>query len=205
MYKRKAAYFDSQIQAPWAAEEYGPEEMRKLDRIFAETGPLDDLAILEPGCGTGRLTEILAEKVGAKGHIVALDISPKMVEAARHRVASRQNVEVHLAEVDAFPLEKSGFDLVLCHQVFPHVEDKEKALKILVRALKPGGRFIIFHFMNLSKINDLHRKAGTAVENDMMPGAEEMEHLFEVAGLKMEFLKDDAQGYFVSATRIYRV
>ncbi|MEA2074545.1 MAG: class I SAM-dependent methyltransferase [Euryarchaeota archaeon] len=203
MYKRKAAYFDSQVQAPWADEEYGPDEMDKLDRLFAETGPLDGLAILEPGCGTGRLTEILTRKVGANGHIVALDISPKMVKTARRRVASRQNVEVHLAEVEAFPLQESGFDLVLCHQVFPHFEDKEKALKILVSALKPGGKFIIFHFMNLSQINDLHRKAGTAVENDMMPGAEEMKHLFEVPGLKMEFLKDDAQGYFVSAKRFY--
>ncbi|MDI6811601.1 MAG: class I SAM-dependent methyltransferase [archaeon] len=177
--------------------------MGKLDRLFAETGPLEGLAILEPGCGTGRLTEILATKVGTKGHIVALDISPKMVETARRRMASRQNVEVHLAEVEAFPLQDGGFDLVLCHQVFPHFEDKEKALKILVRALKPGGRFIIFHFMNLSQINDLHRKAGTAVENDMMPMAEEMKHLFEVAGLKMEFLKDDSQGYIVSAKRFY--
>lgn len=134
---------------------------------------------------------------------MALDISPKMVETARRRIASRQNVEVHLAEVEAFPLEKSGFDLVLCHQVFPHFEDKEKVLKILARALKPDGRFIIFHFINLSQINDRHRKAGTAVENDMMPVAEEMEHLLEVAGLKMEFLKDDAHGYFVSAKRLY--
>lgn len=55
--------------------------------------------------------------------------------------------------------------------------------------------------MNLSQINDLHRKAGTAVEHDLMPLAEEMKHLFEVAGLKMGFLKDDAQGYFVSAAR----
>jgi hypothetical protein len=41
MYKRKAAYFDSQVQTPWAAEEYKPEEMHKLDRLFAETAPLD--------------------------------------------------------------------------------------------------------------------------------------------------------------------
>ena len=203
MYKRMLFRDRRPLMGNWEDEEYGPDEMDKLDRLFAETGPLDGLAILEPGCGTGRLTEILARKVGANGHIVALDISPKMVKTARRRVASRQNVEVHLAEVEAFPLQESGFDLVLCHQVFPHFEDKEKALKILVSALKPGGKFIIFHFMNLSQINDLHRKAGTAVENDMMLGAEEMEHLLEVPGLKMEFLKDDAQGYFVSAKRFY--
>jgi demethylmenaquinone methyltransferase/2-methoxy-6-polyprenyl-1,4-benzoquinol methylase len=126
MYKRKAAYFDSQVQAPWADEEYGLDEMDKLDRLFAETGPLDGLVILEPGCGTSRLTEILARKVGANGHIVALDISPKMVETARRRVASRQNVEVHLAEVEAFSLQESGFDLVLCHQVFPILKTRKK-------------------------------------------------------------------------------
>ena len=77
MYKRKAAYFDSQVQAPWASEEYGPAEKCKLDRLFAETGPLDGLAILEPGCGTSRLTEILAGKVGGRGSIVPLTSAQK--------------------------------------------------------------------------------------------------------------------------------
>lgn len=45
MYEHKAAYFYSQVRAPWAAKEYGPEEKRKLDRLFAENGPLEGLAI----------------------------------------------------------------------------------------------------------------------------------------------------------------
>lgn len=72
--------------------------------------------------------------------------------------------------------------MILCHQGFPHFEDEEKALKILVRALKPSVQFIISPFINLSQINDRHRKAGTAVANDMMPIAEEMVQFFEVAG-----------------------
>jgi len=61
MYEAKAAYFDASVKAPWAAAEYGPEEITKLDRLVAHIGPLRGLKVLEPGCGTGRLTEILSD------------------------------------------------------------------------------------------------------------------------------------------------
>jgi len=199
LYERKAFYFDSQVEAPWAAQDYGPEERAKLGRLFAQIKSLEGLAVLEPGCGTGRLTEILSDHVGPNGRVIALDISSKMVEAARLRVDDRQNVEVRLSEVETFPLEDGSFDLILCHQVFPHFEDKEKTLNILARSLKPNGRFIIFHFISFAQINDLHRKVHTAVQNDMIPEAREMERLFKKAGLKIEFIKDDDQGYFLSA------
>ena len=115
MYEAKAAYFDAHVNAPWAAAEYGPEEMGKIDRLFAHTGALRGLKILEPGCGTGRLTEILSDHVGNEGLVVALDISPMMVETARRRTAARENVEIHLGAVEDFPMELEEYDLIVCH------------------------------------------------------------------------------------------
>lgn len=54
------------------------------------------------------MTKVLAETVGAKERIVALDISPKMVNTARRRISTRQNVEVHLAEVEAYMLKRGA-------------------------------------------------------------------------------------------------
>ena len=175
MYEAKAAYFDANCEAPWAAAEYGPEELTKLGRLFAHTGPLEGLRVLEPGCGTGRLTEILSDHVGPTGVVVALDISPMMAEAARGRAATRENVEIYLGAAEEFPMEKEEYDLIVCHQVFPHFEDKKKILTSLSNALKPEGRFIVIHFINFDEINDRHRKAGTAVETDMMPEQDEMQ------------------------------
>ena len=156
---------------------------------------------LEPGCGTGRLTEVLSDRVGEKGSVTALDISPLMVEEARRRNATRDNIEIHLGPLEDFPLEENGYDLILCHQVFPHFEDKKRALKILYGALKSEGKLIVIHFINLGAINDRHRKAGTAVEKDMMPGEDEMHRLFSEAGLQITFILDDRLGYFLSASR----
>jgi demethylmenaquinone methyltransferase/2-methoxy-6-polyprenyl-1,4-benzoquinol methylase len=200
MYSGKAAYFDENAGAPWAAAEYGPDEMDKLDRLFQHTGPLRGLKILEPGCGTGRLTEILSEHVGEEGFVVGLDISPRMIDEARRRTAKRANLEIHLCAVEDFPLEENSYDLILCHQVFPHFEDKGKVLKILARALKMHGRLIVIHFINFEKINDLHRKVGTAVAVDMMLEEKEMRRLFDDAGLDVGFILDDHLGYFLSAS-----
>ncbi len=201
MYSLKAAYFDENVGAPWAAAKYGPDEMDKLNRLFQYTGPLRGLRILEPGCGTGRLTEILSDRVGEAGSVVALDISPGMIEEARRRIDKRENVEIHLCAMEDFPLEENSYDLILCHQVFPHFEDKERILTIFWRALKINSRLIVIHFINFEEINELHRKAGTAVEADVMPGEMDMRRLFDDSGLDVEFILDDHLGYLLSALR----
>jgi demethylmenaquinone methyltransferase/2-methoxy-6-polyprenyl-1,4-benzoquinol methylase len=124
-----------------------------------------------------------------------------MVKAAEGRLVGCRNVELHTTAVETFPLRSGQFDLILCHQVFPHFVDKEKVLRILSRVLRKGGKLIVFHFISFDRINDRHRKAGTAVEQDMMPVQEEMERLFTVAGLTVAFIRDDDLGYFLSASK----
>lgn len=198
LYLAKAAYFDAEVHADWAAATYGPDEREKLDRLFAVTGPLDGLRVLEPGCGTGRLTEMLAAKVGPAGIVVAADISRRMVDAARRRLAGRENVDIRLGPVE----EETGFggyfDLVLCHQVFPHFADQPAALYKLARMLEPGGRLVISHFISSAQINDVHRKAGTAVAEDMMPPRETLQNWCGRCRLWIEAWKDDAEGYLLS-------
>ena len=200
-YQEKIKYFDAQVQAPWAFPEYGEEEWKKLNRLFQYTGSLSGLKVLEPGCGTGRLTQVLAERVGAEGQVVALDISAKMVEAARNRLAAHENVVIHLSAIENLSLEKDNFDLILCHQVFPHFEDKGRVLNLMTGGLKRKGKLIVFHFIDFARINDRHRKAGTAVEHDMMPSRETMESLFREAGLKIDLLVNDDLGYFLGARK----
>jgi len=198
-YWAKAAFFDAQVQADWATETYGPDENEKLEQLFAATGPLAGLRLLEPGCGTGRLTEVLAEKVGPSGRVVAMDISPRMVDAAHQRLVRFANVDLYLGSVEAMAKRLGVFDQIICHQVFPHFVDRAAALEILVRLLKPGGRLIISHFIPVAEINDVHRKAGTAVENDLMPPSDIMRSWCRRCRLTIEQYKDDANGYLLSA------
>lgn len=198
-YREKAAFFDAQVQADWAAETYGPDEVEKLERLFAATGPLAGLRLLEPGCGTGRLTEVLAEKVGPHGQVVAIDISPQMVAVARQRLFRLANVDLRLGAVEAMADRLGVFDHIICHQVFPHFVDRAAVLEILARLLIPGGRLVISHFIPVAEINDVHRKAGTAVENDLMPPSDIMQSWCSQCRLTIKEWKDDENGYLLSA------
>ncbi len=201
MNTEKSSFFDSQVDAPWAAAEYTPDEQEKIQRLVDSIEVRDGLTILEPGCGTGRLTEVLADVAGPTGFVLALDISPRMVQATLKRMGRRRNVRVICASAEEFPFSRSFFDLVICHNVFPHFDDKAATVKRLADSLKTSGKFIVLHFMNSAGINDLHRKSDPAVLNDMMPSEIEMKRLFAQAGLRIESLSDDDRGYFVTARR----
>jgi demethylmenaquinone methyltransferase/2-methoxy-6-polyprenyl-1,4-benzoquinol methylase len=198
-YQAKATFFDAQVQAEWAAEEYGTEEMGKLERLFEITGPLAGLRLLEPGCGTGRLTAVLAERVGPLGRVVAMDISPQMVEAAYRRLDGCDNVELYQGSIEAMADRLGTFDHVICHQVFPHFADREAAFGMLARMLEPGGLLVISHFISITEINDVHRNAGTAVAEDLMPPAETMRRWCNECRLCIDTWQDDEDGYLLCA------
>jgi demethylmenaquinone methyltransferase/2-methoxy-6-polyprenyl-1,4-benzoquinol methylase len=199
--KSKANFFDSQVDADWASGDYGPEEIEKIDRMMKLASVEEGMRILEPGCGTGRLTCMLAKSVGTDGHVLAVDISSKMIEACRQRVAAFRNAEVHCGAIENLSMKEGTFDLVVCHNVFPHFDHKPLAVRRLVSALRIGGKFIVFHFMNSTGINDMHRKADPSVLNDQIPPDSQMRAILEAEGLQVNLLTDDKAGYLLVATR----
>lgn len=201
-YAMKSVFFDAQAREDWATDDYGPDERKKLDRLFAIAGPLTGLKLLEPGCGTGRLTELLVQAIGTLGYVVAVDISLYMVAHARMKLSGYDNVEIHLGSME----EKTGFgnyfDMAICHQVFPHFADKENALAKIRSMLKPGGQLVISHFISSAEINEVHRKAGSAVANDFMPPPEDMQRMLGHCGFEIENWLDDSEGYLLKAKLI---
>ena len=196
----KATFFDSQVETPWAGTPYGRAEKPKLDRLFMHCGPLTGRTVLEPGCGTGRLTYELAQAVGPTGYVHACDISPKMVRKARQRTCGITQVSVAHAAMEELKIEKESVDLAICHQVFPHFSDKSSALGWIANVLKPDGALLIVHFECRIVINDVHRKAGTVVAHDHLPDQEEMAELLKTAGFQIEYYSDDPDlGYLLKA------
>jgi ubiquinone/menaquinone biosynthesis C-methylase UbiE len=197
----KAAYFNSQVHSEWASREYTEEELRGIHRMLGLVGWMPHMRILEPGCGTGRLTEVLAGLAGSEGSILATDISQEMVQVSLERLSDFNNVQVECKPLESLTLGVSEFDLVICHQVFPHFDDKKRALTILHSCLKPTGRLVVQHFINSTRINDVHRKTDPSVKGDSMPGYEQMFELFEETGFTVDLLEDDDRGYLLIASR----
>ncbi|HYY74874.1 MAG TPA: class I SAM-dependent methyltransferase [Gaiellaceae bacterium] len=95
--------------------------------------------VLEVGCGTGAFAERVARELGAS--VVALDISPHMVELAR-----RRGVEALVGTAEELPFADETFDCAVANWVLHHVPDLDRGLAEIDRVLRPGGRFLAATF-----------------------------------------------------------
>ena len=100
--------------------------------------------ILDVGCGPGFYTAELAGRVGSSGAVVGIDGSPHMLAAAAKRCAGHDNVEFHEADVTSLPVESESFDAALSVQVLEYVSDVPTALAEMHRALRVGGRVVLW-------------------------------------------------------------
>jgi trans-aconitate 2-methyltransferase len=106
-----------------------------LDRL-----PLaGDERVLDAGCGTGRVTELLAARL-PRGRVVALDGSPAMIDAARERLAPfGERIEYVVADLgEPLPIE-GAVDAVLSTATFHWVPDHDALFTNLAAVVRPGG------------------------------------------------------------------
>jgi SAM-dependent methyltransferase len=106
-----------------------------LDLIWDRIVEAGSRRILEVGPGPGELAERMAKELGAD--VVAIDVSPRMVELTRAR-----GIDARLGDVQALPFEDAEFDLVVAAWVLFHPADLDLALSEIARVLRPGGRLI---------------------------------------------------------------
>jgi trans-aconitate 2-methyltransferase len=105
---------------------------RVLDRIELR----GDEAVLDAGCGTGKVTALIAERV-PEGRVVGVDASRSMIEQARDRVP----VDVELVVADLLELElDEPVDVVFSNATLHWIQDHELLFRRLHDALRPGGR-----------------------------------------------------------------
>lgn len=99
-----------------------------------------DEAVIDAGCGTGRVTELLLEHLPS-GTVLAVDASEAMVEAARERFAGDGRVRVE--QWDLLELEvEEPVDMVFSTATFHWIGDHPRLFRRLARALKPGGQLV---------------------------------------------------------------
>ncbi|MGK2851349.1 MAG: class I SAM-dependent methyltransferase [Candidatus Limnocylindrales bacterium] len=127
----------------WDARTYDrvAEPMTRWGSVVLDRLPLDgDERVLDAGCGTGRVTEHLLERLGDGGRAIALDGSPAMVDHARERLARfGDRVEYVVADLGQ-PLPIAGtVDAVLSTATFHWVPDHGALFANLAAVLRPGG------------------------------------------------------------------
>ena len=94
--------------------------------------------VLEIGPGAGSMLRWLADRVGADGHVTAIDINPRFVMDI-----DLPNVTVHKADLLDPPENLDQFDIVYARYVILHLPDPMEAARALFNLVKPGGRVVI--------------------------------------------------------------
>jgi len=129
------------VTRDWNAESYqrvsAPMEAmgrEVLDRLELR----GDERVLDAGCGTGRVTAALVERV-PRGEVVAVDGSPAMVAEAQERLGP--GVEVFVADLLELELD-APVDAILSTATLHWIPDHDRLFERLFAALNPGGRIV---------------------------------------------------------------
>jgi SAM-dependent methyltransferase len=120
------------------------DAVRRRSLVRAALGASPGERILDVGCGPGFYCLELAEEVGAEGSVLGIDSSGGMLALAARRCEGHPNVEFREAEATSLPVEDGAFDGLVCVQVLEYVPDVGKALAEFHRALRPGGRVVLW-------------------------------------------------------------
>jgi ubiquinone/menaquinone biosynthesis C-methylase UbiE len=127
LYTTSAAHTDEQV----------------LGRLVEIASPQSDWRVLDIGTGTGHTALALAPHVS---EVIGLDLTEEMLVEARKLANAKGigNVSFQAADVHRLPSELDGsFDLVTCRRAAHHFSDIDRALREMVRTLRPGGLLLI--------------------------------------------------------------
>lgn len=165
--------------------------------------------VLDVACGTGVLARTAAERVGASGSVVGLDVNEGMLAVA---VRKTPDIEWRHGRAEALPFDDERFDAVVSQFGLMFFEDRSSALREMMRVLRPGGQLAVAVWDSLDNIHGyaglvalLERLFGEQTANALrapfaLGNTVELGDLFDDAGIpQVEITTLDGTARFPSA------
>jgi len=135
-YNAAADAYDDPANAFW--DRFGRRTIERLDLTAGAR-------VLDACCGSGASAIPAAERVGSEGRVIGIDLAQNLLALARAKAAARglRNIEFRTGDLLDLTLAEPPFDAVVCVFGIFFVPDMPAAVRVLWRALRPGGKLAI--------------------------------------------------------------
>ena len=125
--------------------------------------------VLDLGSGGGFDVFLVAQRIGASGRAIGVDMTPEMLSKARRNAEAfgqrtgLHNVDFRLGEIEHLPVADSSVDVVISNCVINLSPDKPQVWREIFRVLKPGGRIAVSDLALLKPLPDALKKSVEAL------------------------------------------
>jgi len=155
--------------------------------------------VLDLGCGGGLDAFLAAQRVGRKGRVIGVDMTPETIEKARANAGAGDypNVELRVAEIERLPLPDDSVDVVISNCVINHSPDKVAVFREAHRVLKAGGRMFVSDLVTASRLpEEVLRKADRLWADWLAVASDRREYLNAIGAAGFRKIVVAAEGPF---------
>lgn len=176
------------------------------DALVAEIGLKGNEKILDVATGIGVMVPSYLKYL-KDGTVKAIDYSENMISVALERFPPEDYSNVTFENINLFDMtDESEYDLIVCYSCLPHFFDHDRAISVMARALKKGGRLVVcnlkYHHMTNKDDNDAHKKMMENMPEHRFLTIPQLLTLCLAHGLELSYASNDDNHTVIIVTKV---